>query len=208
MKIVILILIFIILILILFAPLNTNPSYNNFNGIKNSLIKKSHILNIIPLNTLVCKENLLLFNSIMNQFDIFYWISEGTALGAIRENRILPWDDDVDVSFNFEYRDKFINEALPILLKNGFIIGEVRQNNNFIVLLRKNEKLDIDIVQKDGECTANRTKNTNYNIDCNNLIKYLNNIHQITFLGTQFNVPGEDYLEYLYGKDWKIPIKK
>ena len=28
------------------------------------------------------------------------------------------------------------------------------------------------------------------------------------FLGKEFNVPGDDYLEYLYGTTWKTPIKK
>ena len=196
-------------ILILFViPIQTNPTHNLLNLLRNVLIKSSHKYGIRKLNIKTCEENLLLFNKIMNKHSIFYWLSEGTALGVIRENRILPWDDDVDVSFNYEYRDIFIKQALPSLLLNGFVVAEVRYGGNFIVLIRKNEKIDIDIVQKNGNCTALRTINTNYNNECNNLIPYLKGIHPVTFLNTNFNVPGVEYLEYLYGKTWKIPSKK
>jgi hypothetical protein len=196
-------------ILILFLiPVQTNPTSNLLNLLRNSLIKKSHEYGIRKLNIKTCEENLLLFNKIMNENSIFYWLSEGTALGVIRENRILPWDDDIDVSFNYEYRDIFIKQALPSLLLNGFIVAQVRQNKNFIALIRKNEKIDIDIVQKNGNCAALKTFNNNYNNECNNLIPYLKDIHQITFLNTNFNVPGVEYLEYLYGKTWNIPSKK
>jgi len=198
---------FILIIILLFIPVSpTNGvSFRVCDYYRNKIIKTLHKYQIVPLNISVCEENLLLFNSIIKQFNIFYWLSEGTALGVIRENRILPWDDDIDVSFNYEYRDIFINKVLPILLKNGFVVAELVNNKNFFSLIRKNEKVDVDIVQINGKCTANRTKNTNYDTRCNNLIPYLKNIKPITFLNTEFYVPGEDYLEYLYGKDWKTP---
>jgi len=192
------------ILLLLFVPIPTNPPHNLLNQFINYIIKFSHKSGIRQLNTKVCEENILLFNKIMNENGIFYWLSEGTALGVIRENRILPWDDDVDVSFYYTYHDIFIKKALPLLRKNGFILSRVENKSNFISLSRKNEKIDIDIVQKGNNCVAPKTKNTGYSTSCDELIPYLN-IKPITFLNTIFNVPGEEYLEYLYGKDWKTP---
>lgn len=41
-------------------------------------------------------------------------------------------------------------------------------------------------------------------------IKFFNNLSSITFYGMKFNFPSpvEEYLEYRYGKDWKIPKRE
>jgi len=184
--------------------IESDPPYYEHHSDLNDSIKRSHQNGNVLLNIKVCEENLLLFNKIMNENDIFYWLSEGTVLGVIIENRILPWDDDTDVSFFYNERDAFINKALPSLKLNGFVVGVVTHDGNFICLLRKNEKIDIDIVKKDGKCMATKTSHANTS-DCNKLIPYLKNIIPITFLNTTFNVPGEEYLEYLYRKEWKSP---
>ena len=34
----------------------------------------------------------------METASIPYWLEGGTLLGIIRENRLLPWDNDMDIS--------------------------------------------------------------------------------------------------------------
>ena len=177
------------------------------NLLYNAYIKKTHTLFNIPLNQEICKENLLLFNEIMNLHKIPFWLSEGTALGVVRNNSFISHDDDVDVSFMYNYREIFLKDVLPVLFLNNFVLGGSANHGNYIGLHRNGEKFDIDIVQQDGQCVANRTSNTKFNTECNNLLKYLNNMRQIEFLGTTFKVPGDDYLEYLYSSSWKIPKK-
>ena len=45
-------------------------------------------------------ENEVLFKAckILDDNEINYWICNGTLLGVIRENRILPWDHDIDIA--------------------------------------------------------------------------------------------------------------
>ena len=171
------------------------------------VIKRNRMNGNIKINQEIVKENLLVLNSILKKYNIDFWLSEGTALGAVRDNSIIPWDDDLDISFYYSEYYRFIKLALPDLLNNDFILSTVGQQGTFIAFIRKGEKIDVDIVKPDGKCIANRTKNTNYSTDCNELIKYLGNMRNIEFLGTTFKVPGDDYFEYLYSSTWKTPSK-
>ena len=35
---------------------------------------------------------------ILNKFKIKYWICQGTLLGIIRDNQLIPWDHDIDIA--------------------------------------------------------------------------------------------------------------
>jgi len=160
---------------------------------------------IKPMNFKTSRDNLFVFDDIMKMTEIKYWLSEGTALGAIRENGFIYGDDDVDTGMDYKYRDKFVNKALPLLKQNGFELTFSYCSGNNFGFMRNNEKLDVDIVQPNGKCLACVTKNAMCK-KCDEMIPYLNDMNKINFLGREFTVPNEGYLEYLYG-DWKTPIK-
>ena len=200
------IIILLLLLLLVPLPFNTKVSYKLVNFISQVLIKCFHHFKITPLNVKVCEDNLLQFDSIIKTIGIEYWLSEGTALGAIRDGAIIPWDDDVDVSFMYKYKDIFINKAIPELQRAGFKVSYITNKGNFFVFVRNGERMDIDIVQKDGYCNAALTKHANFTHQCNDILPYLNDMNKINFLGREFTVPNKGYLEYLYG-DWKTPMK-
>lgn len=198
----------ILIIIILFIPLNwfgSKLKYRLIDSLENIFIKVSHLTQIRPLNVNICEENLLLLDKILTSAGIEYWLSEGTALGVARDQMILPWDDDLDISFKYEYKEKFM-KILPVIIENGFVLSWVTNDSNFLGFVRKNEKIDIDIVQKDGSCNAAITKNAKYTNKCNDILPYLKGMRKIKVFGKDFNVPGDDYLEFLYG-DWKTPQK-
>lgn len=63
----------------------------NFNYIKNiKLIEKSFKQKILDLMDKTVK--------FLNDNDIEYWLDSGTLLGAIRNEKFIPWDDDVDLA--------------------------------------------------------------------------------------------------------------
>ena len=52
----------------------------------------------LPENQQQIADNLHTVIKILESKDIPYVLEGGTLLGAIRENRFLPWDDDVGIA--------------------------------------------------------------------------------------------------------------
>lgn len=202
----IVILLFIIFIIFIELPWSGCISYSLKNLIKNRFIKLKHRTFHVPLNIDICKENLELVADILDKYKLKFWLSEGTALGAIRDGNFILYDDDVDIGMWYTDFDKFEMLALPELKKNGFTCDQLIMNNTFIGLSRKGEKLDIDFTGKDIDCMSCKTTNAKC-INCNILIDKLSNMKYITFIGKQYLCPDIDYIEYLYGPNWKIPLR-
>jgi hypothetical protein len=51
-------------------------------------------------------ESLETTATFLDSIGVDYWVSEGTLLGAYRDNQIIAWDEDSDVAINSEDRDK------------------------------------------------------------------------------------------------------
>ncbi|WP_242491691.1 LicD family protein [Actinomyces minihominis] len=62
--------------------------------------------------------------------DIPYTLYGGTAIGAVRHEGFIPWDDDVDVCMLRSDYERFLQEA-PALLKSEYVIENSRVNADF-----------------------------------------------------------------------------
>ena len=197
----------IIFILILILPLPFWWNIQLIYAIPCFILKILRSTKVYPINIKNCSENLLLFDDIMKKYNINYWLSEGTALGAVRDGGFIPWDDDVDVGMFGDQRETFIKYAIPELCKNGFKLVYVVHSDHFFTFFRNNEEIDVDMFRKGGTCRSCRTKWASCST-CDDLLPFLDNIRTINFLGRQFMVPGDSYLEYLYGPTWRTPQKQ
>lgn len=54
-------------------------------------------------------------DEIMRRHHIPYWLSGGSALGAVRHQGFIPWDDDMDIAMMRSDYERFLTEALPEL---------------------------------------------------------------------------------------------
>lgn len=173
--------------------------YSYSSTLKNWYIKiiKHHIFKY-PLNKKVCHENLSLIHEVMEKLKIDFWISDGTALGFMREKDFITYDNDVDIGFFSKDQDKFWDN-INLFEKQGFEIAEIRDQNTFLVFLRKGEKIDIDITGKGLIC--DQCNNT----PCENILPYLETFDKINIKGKKYNMPKEDYILYKYGENWRIP---
>ena len=153
-----------------------------------------------------------------------YWLEGGTLLGIVREKRLLPWDNDMDISLVKDNEKKLLSILFKIFLR-GYIVrvkkykfdvdpfkkGEVR-----IVKIRNRKFLFIK-----GDATLDiffkRKKNDEYFWTVGVKKPVLKSVPKIfyeelaavNFNGKTYSVPKDydGYLTYRYG-DRKTPVKE
>ena len=149
-----------------------------------------------PIDKKIAKENLTIIHDVFTQNNIFFWLSEGTALGFFRNNDIIDWDDDVDLGIFYEDKITFVDVAVPQLEKYGFVVTQ--GFNNFYSLERKGVDVDIDITGDDIMSVALMD-------DGYKLMPHLQEFNKYVINNREFNLPKIDYIVRLYGDDWYIP---
>ena len=168
-------------------------------------------------------ESLLL--DVAKSLDILsvnYWLEGGTLLGIKRESRLLPWDNDLDLSINSSEVSKIDDLIINLKSKNlrvrvrkfdntteFFNSGDIRiikiRNKRFFNLLKGSVCLEIFVKYPKKENTYWMIGNTTKNVPS----KYYARLQSIKFKDYFFSIPmlTEEYLTYRYG-DWKIPVKE
>jgi len=73
----------------------------------------------------------------LEKYKIDYWLEGGTLLGVIRENRLLPWDNDMDISMYISDRWKLLKVAIKLIFK-GYRISTRFYNRDMGLLKRVN----------------------------------------------------------------------
>ena len=157
----------------------------------------------------ICQENLLIFDDVMREMDIPFILSEGTALGVRREGRIMPHDDDVDTSVSFVHLERFLSQALPMLGARGFTVNLVWNQGKFFSMSRRGESLDVDFVQPGQRCMSFTRGKVDLMQICGteDVVRFTQGASVMKFLGRDFRVFGEDYLEWRHGEDWRTSDK-
>ena len=154
---------------------------------------------------------------------ISYWLEGGTLLGIIRENRLLPWDNDMDISMYIQDRWKLLKAVMKLVFKGyritvkshpvtigPFRKGELRliKIRNFERFLRKGEiMLDIFLKKKVEDqffWMVNVKTPTLKSVPA----RFYDELGWVEFNGKKYMIPNDfdGYLSYRYG-DWKTPVK-
>ena len=158
----------------------------------------------------------------LNILSVNYWLEGGTLLGIKRESRLLPWDNDLDLSINSSEVSKIDDLIINLKSKNlrvrvrkfdstseFFNRGDIRiikiRNKRFFNLLKGSVCLEIFVKYPKKENTYWMIGNTTKNVPS----KYYAKQQTIKFKDYLFSIPmlTEEYLTYRYG-DWKRPVKE
>lgn len=127
----------IIMIIIFFISVFNDNDYKLgfYNYVGSYIDKKCYPIRKTPepvINNLY--DIMYNFDKICIENNVEYFACAGTILGAVRHNKIIPWDDDLDVIVNITERDKLTNIVFTELIKRGFKIERGNITNNFRVL--------------------------------------------------------------------------
>ena len=70
------------------------------------------------------------FKRVCGELGLPYFVYGGTAIGAVRHNGFIPWDDDVDVCMLRADYERFLEEA-PEILGSDFVIENSRTDADY-----------------------------------------------------------------------------
>ena len=90
-------------------------------------------------------------NRICNKYDIKYFAMGGSAIGAIYDKGILPWDDDIDIGMTRDDYNRFL-EVAPRELNSDYFLSWYESDEHtpfFYSKLKKNNTLFIEEQYKD-----------------------------------------------------------
>jgi len=144
--------------------------------------------------------------NILDGLGVSFFLRQGTCLGAIRDNDLLPWDDDVDIGSIIGFHgltETSLDSIVGTFRDHGFLARIDRMGASpYIPLVKYSTRID-------WQC---------YKVVDNCIIQYpflksplslFEELEEITFLEETFLVPNppEEYLRLKYGEDWKTPKK-
>lgn len=185
---------------------------------------KIHPYQLTPNNRKNAHKLLKTSCEILEDLGVHYWLDFGTLLGLIRENQLIEWDKDMDLSIRFE-SDEEIEELIEAVSKHypvktlgvsirpqAWKLGKYRTIKAFhkkYGLIRTDPHLDF-FTQYRG-VYDNQSEATYRSIiaGVNNEIpaSYVDELDSFHFDGHDYAIPNhaEEFLALRYGADWRTP---
>ncbi len=172
----------------------------------------------VPVSAEHNRANLKYIANFLAKKKIPYFIFFGTLLGVTRDNDIIKNDDDVDIYIDLKDRKKLIS----VINETNFNIdyNSAQNKSKFFLQLTKQlkentwsyvelyfyEELDEHIIDRWNFRGIGNKKSASIYIPK----KILFPIKEINFKGDLISVPIDEkaVCEFLYGKNWKVPLTK
>ncbi len=94
-------------------------------------------------------ELLIAVDKVCRIYNIPYWLSSGTLIGAVRHKGFIPWDDDLDIEM---MRSDYLRllEVLPKELPSNFVLQTNETDSNYISVYAKVRDLNSLLEETNG----------------------------------------------------------
>ena len=193
----------IIVNLLLFLPIAWTGSlkFKLINLANHGFVKFAIMNGIASFDTRLATDILFELYDTCKQHDIPVILAEGTALGAVRDGKLISWDDDVDLMVEAKYREKFMHFVMPSL--RNFVISKAWNKGNFLTLCKSNVAVDIEFIEEGIPCSCT----VSGCVECP-VKEILDTQVQVSLHGVIVNSWGPAFLEKVYGKSWTIPMHR
>lgn len=157
-----------------------------------------------PIDPAISKEMLKEAKEIMGRLGVVFFLRQGTCLGAIRDNDLIPWDDDLDlgsvIGFN-GLSETSIDRVVAAFRDHGYF-AKVDRNDHYIgaAMIKSSIRLD-------WSCYWVIDDSIFHYPGIRFPIHLFTELKEIDFLGEKFLVPDppEEYLRIKYGPSWMTP---
>lgn len=153
----------------------------------------------------IAVEFLSILKEVFDKHSIMFFLNCGTLLGAYREHDFIAHDFDMDLGIFEKDLDTFY-QLIPELDQRGVKLCRV-WGTIFFTFIYKKVICDFNVYYKAGF----PYKYFFYGVAEGKYVpkKYLSEFVLYDFQGNQYYIPKspEKYLEMMYGKDWRTPIK-
>lgn len=158
---------------------------------------------ISPISDSEAKELLELTKRLFTQKGIKFSLVFGTLLGAVRDKAVIKGDEDVDV---FVESEEELRSVLPFLQENGLCLCRIYEHELYSFRVRGGKfYIDVYIKRPIPGIWGYR-----YCYLCHFILpkRLIARFSPIAFLGGTYLAPRkpERFLEFWYGKSWRIPI--
>ena len=160
-----------------------------------------------PIEVAVAKEMLREAKRILDQLEVIFFLRQGTCLGAVRDNDLIPWDDDLDLGSVIGLNglnEKSIDRVVAAFRGLGYFV-KVDSNEHYI-----NAAMVKSSMRMDWACYRIIDDNIFHYPRVRLPIRLFTELKEIDFIGEKFLVPNppEEYLGIKYGPSWMTPKRR
>lgn len=147
------------------------------------------------------KKMLFEVDDILKLLNLEYWLTMGTALGLVRDNQFILWDDDIDIDLYSEDLLPSFSELVHRLADADYVCRYVqRGDTSKISAFKNNFKISLGGIYLDGEFRKSKF--------CRYPKRFYENSIKHKLGDREFNIPAptDEYLSLIY-KTWKVPLR-